>query len=418
MLYHETPQLIDSDAANKVVDADDALQSLGTDTVSFGYLTITVTVADRSDAKADEKLRAVERAINGLGLTTIRERMNALEAWLGSLPGHLYANVRQPLVHTLNLAHLMPASSVWAGPTCNQHLDGPPLFFAETKGATPFRFSIHMGDVGHALIVGPTGAGKSVLLAFMALQFRRYPGAQVFIFDKGLSARASLLAMGGRHYRLDLAEGIAFQPLRAIDALTERSWAAEWIGGILAQLWDVPTPEQKELIWSALGSLASAPPRERTITGLSLLLASNPVKSALLPFTIYGPFGRLLDGAVDDLEASDLTCFEMEQLMQHPQCVAPVLTYLFHWLEQRFEGRPTLLMLDEAWLYLDQPLFAARIRDWLKTLRKRNVAVVFATQSLADIAGSTIAPAIIEILSAAHLPAQRPGKRAADPKHL
>lgn len=396
VLYNETPQLIDSDAANKMVDADEALQSLGNDTVAFGYLTITVTVADPSAARADEKLRAVERAINGLGFTTIRERMNALEAWLGSLPGHVYANVRQPLVHTLNLAHLIPASSVWAGPARNPHLGGPPLFFAETKGATPFRFSTHVADVGHSLIVGPTGAGKSVLLAFMALQFRRYPNAQVFIFDKGLSARAGVLAMGGRHYRLDLAEGIAFQPLRIIDRLAERSWAAEWIAEILAQAGASPTPDQKELIWAALGNLASAPVPERTITGLSLLLASNPVKSALLPFTIYGPFGRLLDGAGDGIEASDVMCFEMEQLMQHPPCVAPVLSYLFHRLEQRFDGRPTLLMLDEAWLYLDQPLFAARIRDWLKTLRKKNVGVVFATQSLADIAGSTIAPAIIE----------------------
>jgi type IV secretion system protein TrbE len=396
VLYHETPQLIDSDAANKMVDADDALQSLGTDTISFGHLTITVTVADPVAAKADEKVRVVERTINGLGFTTIRERMNALEAWLGSLPAHLYANVRQPLVHTLNLAHLIPSSSVWAGPARNRHLDGPPLFHAETKGATPFRFSTHVGDVGHALVVGPTGAGKSVLLAFMALQFRRYPNAQIFLFDKGLSARASVLAMSGQHYRLDLTEGIAFQPLRMIDEPGERSWAAEWIGGILAQAGDAPTPEQRELIWSALGSLASAPPRERTITGLSLLLASNPVKSALLPFTIYGPFGRLLDGAAEGLTASDLACFEMEQLMQHPPCVAPVLTYLFRRLEQRFDGRPTLLMLDEAWLYLDQPLFAARIRDWLKTLRKKNVGVVFATQSLADIAESTIAPAIIE----------------------
>jgi type IV secretion/conjugal transfer VirB4 family ATPase len=396
VLYHETPQLIDSDAANKMLDADEALQSLGTDTVSFGYLTVTVTVADPAAAKADEKLRAVERTINGLGFTTIRERMNALEAWLGSLPGHLYANIRQPLVHTLNLAHLMPASSIWAGPARNGHLDGPPLFYAETKGTTPFRFSTHVGDVGHALIVGPTGAGKSVLLAFMALQFRRYPNAQVFLFDKGLSARAAILAMGGQHYRLDLTEGIAFQPLSAIDALAERSWAAEWIGGILAQAGEPPTPEQRELIWSAFGSLSSAPPHERTITGLSLLLASNPVKSALLPFTVYGPFGRLLDGAEDGLKTSDLVCFEMEQLMQHPHCVAPVLTYLFHRLEQRFDGRPTLLMLDEAWLFLDQPLFAARIRDWLKSLRKKNVAVIFATQSLADIADSTIAPAIIE----------------------
>jgi type IV secretion system protein VirB4 len=82
--------------------------------------------------------------------------------------------------------------------------------------------------------------------------------------------------------------------------------------------------------------------------------------------------------------------------MGQAAAVVPVLTYLFHRLEERFDGSPTLLILDEAWLFLDEPLFAARIREWLKTLRKKNVAVVFATQSLADVAESRIAPAIIE----------------------
>ena len=115
----------------------------------------------------------------------------------GSLPGHVYANVRQPPISTLNLAHMMPFSAVWAGPERDEHLQAPPLFFARTEGSTPFRFSLHVGDVGHTLIVGPTGAGKSVLLALMALQFRRYRGAQVFAFDFGGSIRAAALAMGG-----------------------------------------------------------------------------------------------------------------------------------------------------------------------------------------------------------------------------
>src|SRR5205085_11503702 len=121
--------------------------------------------------------------------TAMRERLNAVEAWLSSLPGHVYANVRQPLVHTLNLAHLMPLSSVWAGPVQNTHVDGPPLLFAQTSGSTPFRLSIHVGAGGHMLIVGPSGAGKSVLLALLAMQFRRFRGARVVMFDKGWSAR-------------------------------------------------------------------------------------------------------------------------------------------------------------------------------------------------------------------------------------
>jgi type IV secretion/conjugal transfer VirB4 family ATPase len=396
VMHNEPVQLLDSDADNKVVDADAALQALGGDDVAFGYLTTTVCVMDEERARVDEKVRAVERAINGLGFTCIRESLNAVEAWLGSLPGHLYANVRQPLIHTLNLSHLMPLSSVWAGPRRNSHLSGPPLFFAETTGSTPFRLSTHVGDVGHNLIVGPTGAGKSVLLALMALQFQRYPDAQVYIFDKGNSARAAVLAMGGAHHDLGLDGDLAFQPLRQIDDPTERSWAADWVATLLEHQNVVLTPEVKESIWSALTSLASAPAEERTLTGLSVLLQSNALKSALQGYTLEGPFGRLLDAAEDHLALASVQCFETEGLFHHARVVLPVLMYLFHRLESRFTGKPTLLILDEAWVYLDNPAFAARIREWLKVLRKKNVSVVFATQSLADIANSSIAPAIIE----------------------
>jgi type IV secretion system protein VirB4 len=400
VIYNQPVQLLDSDADNKVVDADLALQELGGDHVAFGYLTTTITVADTDRARVEDKVRQVERIVNGLGFTTIREGVNAVEAWLSSLPGQVYANVRQPLVHTLNLAHLMPLSSVWAGPARNSHLNGPPLLYASTAGSTPFRLSTHVGDVGHMLVVGPTGAGKSVLLALIALQFRRYADAQVYIFDKGFSARAAVLAMGGAHHALglgpDAGETLAFQPLRRIDHATERSWAAEWIAALLAHEKVAVTPEVKDQIWSALLSLASAPPEERTLTGLALLLQSNALRTALGAYTLDGPYGRLLDAAEQNLAFADVQCFETEALMGQAGVVAPVLTYLFHRLEERFDGKPTLLILDEAWIFLDHPLFAARIREWLKVLRKKNVAVLFATQSLADIASSSIAPAIIE----------------------
>jgi type IV secretion system protein VirB4 len=292
----------------------------------------------------------------------------------------------------------MPLSSVWAGPTGNVHLGGPPLLVAETSGSTPFRLSTHVGDVGHMLVVGPTGAGKSVLLSLIAMQFRRYAKSRIFIFDKGWSARAAVLAMGGTHHALSAGEASAltFQPLRKIDQAGQRSWAAEWLFALLAHEKVAVTPEVKDMLWSALLSLASAPEAERTLTGLSLLLQSNAIKSALLPYTLEGPFGQLLDAASDRLSLSDVHCFEMEELIGNAAAVVPVLSYLFHRLEERFDGAPSLLVLDEAWVFLDHPLFAARIREWLKVLRKKNVAVLFATQSLADVAQSSIAPAIIE----------------------
>ena len=197
VMTNEASVLVDSDAANKAADADMALQELGSDDVGQAYVTATVTVWDEDPSAVTEKLRLVEKIIQGRDFTCIGEGVNAIEAWLGSLPGHVYANVRQPPISTLNLAHMIPLSAVWAGPETDEHFGAPPLFFGKTEGSTPFRFSLHVGDVGHTLIVGPTGAGKSVLLALMALQFRRYPGSQVFAFDFGGSIRAAALAMRG-----------------------------------------------------------------------------------------------------------------------------------------------------------------------------------------------------------------------------
>jgi type IV secretion system protein VirB4 len=395
-IFQQESSLVDSDAANKAEDADAALQALGSDQVAFGYLTTTVTVMDADPTVADEKLRAVERTLQGRGLVTIRESLNAVEAWLSSIPGHVYANVRQPIVSTLNLAHLLPLSAVWAGPSRNEHLDVPPLIVTRTDGATPFRLVTHVGDVGHTLVVGPTGVGKSVLLAMLALQFRRYPDARVFLFDKGHSARATILGLGGEHYDLGHDGAIAFQPLAHIDNDGMRAWAAEWIGGLLTHEGLELTPEVKGSVWSALASLASAPIEQRTLTGFSVLLQSNHLRQAMQPYVLGGACGRLLDADHDRLGEAAVQGFEMEELMHGRTAVLPVLSYLFRRLEERFDGPPVLLILDEAWVFLDDPTFAGRIREWLKTLRKKNVSVVFATQSLADVQRSSIAPAIVE----------------------
>ena len=401
VMTNEASALLDTDAHNKAMDADAALQELGSDVIGQAYVTATVTVWDNDPRNADEKLRLVEKVIQGRDFTCMAETVNVVEAWLGSLPGHAYANVRQPPVSTLNIAHMIPLSAVWAGPARDEHFKAPPLFFARTEGSTPFRFSLHVGDVGHTLVVGPTGAGKSVLLALMALQFRRYAGSQIFAFDFGGSIRAAALAMGGDWHDLggalsgDATEPVALQPLALIDDAAERGWAAEWIAAILAREKISVTPEAKDHLWSALSSLASAPIAERTLTGLSVLLQSQALKRALQSYCIGGPYGRLLDAEAERLGEASVQAFETEGLIGTGAAPA-VLAYLFHRIEGRLDGRPTLLIVDEGWLALDDEGFAGQLREWLKTLRKKNASVIFATQSLSDIDGSAIAPAIIE----------------------
>jgi type IV secretion/conjugal transfer VirB4 family ATPase len=401
VMTNEASTLVDSDAANKAADADIALQELGSDDVGEAYVTATVTVWDEFAPIAAEKLRLVEKMIQGRDFTCMPEGVNAIEAWLGSLPGHAYANVRQPPVSTLNLAHMIPLSAVWAGPARDEHFNAPPLFFGKTEGSTPFRFSLHVGDVGHTLVVGPTGAGKSVLLSLMAMQFRRYRHNQIFAFDFGGSIRTAALACGGDWHDLggSLSPGsehsVSLQPLARIDDPFERAWTAEWVIAILAKEGVTISPTAKEHVWSALTSLASSPVQERTITGLAVLLQSTALKQALQPYCVGGSSGRLLDAEAEQLGFASVQAFETEGLIGAAAAPA-VLTYLFHRIEGRLDGRPTLLIIDEGWLVLDDPAFAQQLREWLKTLRKKNASVVFATQSLSDIDGSNIAPAIVE----------------------
>jgi type IV secretion/conjugal transfer VirB4 family ATPase len=418
VMTNEASALVDTDAANKAADADLALQELGADYAGQAYVTATIAVWDTDPRVAAEKLRLVEKVIQGRDFTAMPETINAADAWLGSLPGHVYANVRQPPISTLNLAHMIPLSAVWAGPERDEHFGAPPLLYGKTEGSTPFRFSIHVGDVGHTLVVGPTGAGKSVLLALMALQFRRYARAQVFAFDFGGSIRAAAIAMGGDWHDLGggLTEGsadsVALQPLSRIDEAAERAWAADWIVAILMRESIEVTPEVKELIWTALSSLASAPISERTLTGLSVLLQSNDLKQALRPYCVGGPYGRLLDAESEHLGVATVQAFETEGLIGTAAAPA-VLAYLFHRIGDRLNGAPTLIIVDEGWLALDDEGFAGQLREWLKTLRKKNASVVFATQSLSDIDGSAIAPAIIESCQTRIL---LPNERAIEPQ--
>jgi type IV secretion system protein TrbE len=389
--------LTDSDATNKAADADLALQELADDLVSYGYFTATVIVSDRDPKVLEIKTRAVEKTINSRGLGTITESLNAVEAWLGTLPGHTRANVRRPPLNSLNLAHLMPISAVWAGPEKNRHLAAPVLMHTITSGSTPFRLSLHVSDVGHTMIIGPTGAGKDVLMATMQVQFMRYKNAQVYVFDKGGSSRALTAGMRGDFYDLGAeSSGLAFQPLAGIDNETERTWATGWILEILQQENLPLTPLIKASVWSTLTTLASAPVPERTISGFIALSQHSGIRQALGFLSIDGPLGRIFDATSDTLNYSRWQVFEMETLMNMPQAIAPALSYLFHRLEQRFDGSPTMLFLNEAWIFLDSPVFTPKIREWLKVCRKLNVSVIFATQGLNDVVGSSIASALIE----------------------
>ena len=397
--------MVDEDAVLKADDAGEALLETQEDLVNFGYFTTTIIVTDPDLTKAKEKRKRIEALLNGQGFVTLAEEINAVDAFLGSVPGNCQANVRRPMLSSMNLVHLCPFQAQWAGPDENKHLGGPPVFYALSSGNTPFRFVNHIQDVGHTLIVGPTGSGKSFLLSFLAMQFRRYPAARVIIFDKDRSCLAATRCVGGDFYDLSSdsdKESLVFQPLGAIDDSSEMQWAFEWILELLIQegMGDdnkIISPSIKKEIWDALELLRANPnPAQRSLTNLLHLIQSREVREALATYTTQGPFGFLLDAEKDNLQGGDWMAFEMSTIMQQPKVVPAVLLYLFHRIERRLDGSPTLIILDEAWVFLDNVMFSDKIREWLKVLRKKNASVIFGTQSLKDIEESAIFFTIIQ----------------------
>jgi type IV secretion system protein VirB4 len=393
-----------NDAGMMAADAQAALDDLSGDVVRFGYYTSVVVISADDTQVADERAREVLKLLFNVGFTARIEEVNAVEAFLGTHPGNGYANLRKPLLHTRNLADFLPLTTIWSGAEYNPcpfyPEKSPPLAYTATNGATPFRLNLHVGDVGHTLILGPTGAGKSTLLGTIAASHFRYPGAQVFVFDKGYSAYPLVKASGGEHYDIMGESGSPqFCPLARVDDLAERAWAAEWLETLVALQGVVMTPQYRRAIYHALTLLAES--ESRTMTDLLHGPLQEPVlRSALDRYTLDGPLGTLLDSQTDSLNEDIFQVFELEHLMESgassARNVVPVLLYLFHRIEQRLDGRPTLLILDEAWTFIDNSLFAEKIRDWLKTLRKKNAAVVFATQSVSDVLGKPITSAIME----------------------
>jgi type IV secretion system protein VirB4 len=399
-------------AGVKESDAEQANIDIENDVAALGYLTTCVMVWDASLKRAKKKADLVKTIINGKGFTCKDENINAFEAFKSMLPGQIYANYRSLPVMTNNMAHVVPLSSVWAGIRSNIHafnvtgVDTPHLICSTVEG-TPFFMSLNVGDVGHSAIWGPTGGGKSTLLNLLEMQFFKYPGSLVIVFDKGKSSRQSCLACGGRFYEpaAENLAGINFQPLRDLETDRDMMDAMDFIETcITVNKEDVP-PQMRAAIKNSLEQMREIPHNRRTVT--TFLQYANyqdpdtkrPVLNDMLgDYAVGGKYGKIFDADASGLSLDTrFLAIEMEALMNRgPNCVVPALVYLFNYIEKKFDGRLTLLVLDEAWLFLKNEIFSEKITEWLKVLRKKNVYVVFATQDVADVANSPLKTTIIQ----------------------
>jgi type IV secretion system protein TrbE len=399
---------INQDAANMARDAESVLTDLESGEVSYGHWTSVVVLMDSRADVLEASVLFLLKHIRAQGFACRDEDVNCTEAFLGSLPGHGYENVRRPEIHSMNLADCLPLTSTWQGPVENPcafykkaygNGEVPPLFQGSASGGTPFRVVLHNGDVGHTFIGGPTGAGKSTLLGLIAASHFRYPNARFFGFEKGESMLALCLGSGGLHYNFlddDSAASMAigFAPFGQLEKLTDRIWAVDYVETIL-QLHGVKVDLNVNAeITRCIELLQTRPVPMRSFTDLNQLVQIRDVKAVLMLYE-KSFAGGMLNAQRDTVSTSRFTVFEMEKLMEmNDKHVVPVLLYLFRLIERTLDGSPTIICLDEAWLMLQHPMFEEKLKEWFKVLRKANALVIFATQELQDVAQSAIASTI------------------------
>jgi len=405
----EPPRQINGGAIVKEEDAASAQIALDTDEVSLGLYTSNIMVWDTDFKKAKKKAQEVKKLIQSVGFTAREETFNAFEAWKSMMPGNAEANIRALPVVSSNFSHVVPLSAIWSGMIENEFAGeitgiSVPHVTCSTQDGTPFFLNLNPRDVGHTIILGPTGAGKSTFLNLLEMQFFKYPESQVIVLDKGRTARQPTMACGGRYYEPG-TKGVCFQPLQNLESSLDRIWATEWIESLVTIQGFSVTPGMSSAITDAIERMATIPEKQRTLTTFCQSVnyvdpdtKQNFLRDALRPYQLGGKYGSIFDAdnTSISLDTRYLT-LEMEYLMQMGEsCVAPAIQYIFHFIERMFTGRLTLLVLDEAWLFLKHPIFAAKIEEWLKTLRKKNVFVVFATQEVSDAVHSTLCSTIIQ----------------------
>ena len=379
----------DQDALDMQRETATAHAEASSGRVRFGYFTNTFILRHSEMQKGLAESQILLHALRDQGYTCAMETINATDAFIGSLPGHGYANLRRPLLSSRNIAHLFPVSTPWQGnDRCPSPLfpDGSSaLACTRTSGGVPFLLNLHQGDVGHTLVIGATGAGKSVLVGWIALNFLRYPQSRVHIFDVGRSHQIPCYAADGAHFSFGQEAPCPLQPLRHIHEENERLWALSWLETLYDLAQDLPDAENRLVLSETLNLLGQSHPRNRTLSALQLLLPES-LRSTMIRYTSQGPYGNMFDGDRTISTSERMQVYELGHILDlGDSVIVPILLALFRRIERTLDGTPTLIVIEESWAALLRSRFAQQIKIWLLTLRKHNVAVLLVAHSPSQI---------------------------------
>jgi type IV secretion system protein VirB4 len=364
-----------------------------------GYGEHHMSVAVHADTleALDRQVAEVTATLSDLGITAVREDIGLEPAFWAQFPANFKYITRPALISTSNFAGLASGHNFAVGKAKGNHW-GKAVSLLETTAAGPYFFNFHARDLGNFTVIGPSGSGKTVVLNFLLAQARKYDPRIIF-FDKDRGADLFIRAIGGSYDRLhpDVASGL--NPLQLEDSPTNRQFLIDWV----VLLAGGASVEETAQIKDAIDASYAQPIPHRRLKHLVELFRGGArphgadLWSRLKPWWGNGERAWLFDNSND---ATDLNArvvgFDMTAILDDPQLRTPAMMYLFHRVEQRLDGSPAIIVVDEGWKALDDDAFVRRIKDWEKTIRKRNGIVGFATQSARDALDSRIASAIIE----------------------
>ncbi|MBO1272898.1 conjugal transfer protein TrbE [Shewanella sp. 4t3-1-2LB] len=388
---------INEDAASMVWQYEQALNLARSGSLKYGHYTASIIVMNEDREYLFSCCEQIQKLILHLGFGCRVETVNTVETFLGSLPADSLHNIRRPLVSTVNLADMLPMSSLWAGRLTNPCPFYPPnspaIMQCSAEGAAPYRLNVHIDDLGHFLVLGPTGTGKSTLLATLAAQIDRYAGCKKFIFDKGHSAYA-ISQCGGAHFNICVDEDVTFAPLSHLR--DDFAWCVNYIVQLLELQGVTLSSKRRNNIEKGLRQLADSDIEHINISEF-MNIANDAEVIEALQFYTEGTAGNLLNSRSDSFQTGTLQVFEIETLMNRGNKeLIPVLLYIFRQIERSLDGSPAYIFIDEAWIAFSHPIFKAMLVEWLKVLRKANCVVGMFTQSLTDATKSGILDVLIE----------------------
>lgn len=386
-------------AISLIAEISDALDMTMAGHIAFGQHHLTIMCLEDS-------LEAVENAVSmamaelvNVGINPVREKLVLEQCFWAQLPANFGYIGRKSDINTMNLAGFASLHNYPTGSISKNHWGDAVTVFDTTSG-TPYFFNFHNRDVGHTMIVGPTGAGKTVLMNFLCAQAQKF-NSRLFFFDKDRGAEIFIRALGGTYNIIEPGERCNFNPLQLPDTLENRNFIGEWLKALVTANDEQITAEDIGRITEAVNGnykLAQEDRLLRNIAPFFGLEGPGTLAGRLKAWHSEGQYAGLFDNVVDtvDFATHSVFGFEMGQVLSNKATLGPVLLYLFHKINLSLDGTPTVIVLDEAWALIDNKIFAAKIKDWLKTLRKLNAMVVFATQSVEDATNSDISDTLVQ----------------------